>query len=157
MKFLKQWPFWVMVALFLSSIFLAVQDPLGIKTETGFALLWYFLPTVIIWGIVFVKPTLSRSSLSDEATVRSEAIKSVLRHVITSLTAIISLKAAFGLSIPYIDGIFELAKYLLGNSDMVVNAVMTLLSFGTIIWGFFKSGLRFDKIAESNTGGRKLQ
>ena len=73
------------------------------------------------------------------------------------MTAIISLKAAFGIEIPYIDGIFELVKWLFGQTDQVVNAIMTLVSFGTIVYGFVKSGFRFEQIAatKSNSKGRK--
>ena len=74
-----------------------------------------------------------------------------------TLTTIISLKAAFGIEIPYIDGIFELVKWLFGQTDQVVNAIMTLISFGTVVYGFFKSGFRFEQIVASkaNSKGRK--
>ena len=157
MKILNNKGTWIMVVIFLATLGLMIYDPLGIKTETGLAAIWYMLPAVIAWALIFVKPTLSRSSVMDESDVRSEAIKSVLRHVITSLTAIISLKAAFGIEIPYIDGIFELVKWLFGQTDQVVNAIMTLVSFGTIVYGFVKSGFRFEQIAatKANSKGRK--
>jgi hypothetical protein len=152
----------IMVGLFILTVALMVNDPLGLDPigfeGTSMIKIWYLLPCLIIWGIIFVKPQFGTRELgAPEEDVRSEKIKSVLRHLLTSLTAIIALNAGLNLKIPYIQPIFDMAQFLLGQSDMVINAIMTLLSFGTVVYGFFKSGLRFEQSAKTNSKGRKYQ
>lgn len=57
----KQKEFWIMVALFVATLFVMVQDPLKLNPD-GFegTRAWgvlYFIPTIIVWYFLFVKPT----------------------------------------------------------------------------------------------------
>lgn len=58
---IKQKEFWIMVALFLVTLFIMVQDPLKVNPD-GFegTSAWvgiYFIPVVIAWFFLYVKPT----------------------------------------------------------------------------------------------------
>lgn len=58
---IKQREFWIMVALFLATLFIMVQDPLKVNPN-GFegTNAWvgiYFIPAIITWFFLYVKPT----------------------------------------------------------------------------------------------------
>lgn len=64
LKVLTSWEFWVMVALFVATLFVMVQDPLKVNPD-GFegTSAWvgiYFIPTIITWFFLFVKPTIKK-------------------------------------------------------------------------------------------------
>ena len=61
LKIFGQKEFWIMVALFVATLFVMLQDPFNLNTE-GFegTSAWgalYFIPTIITWYFLFVKPT----------------------------------------------------------------------------------------------------
>jgi hypothetical protein len=61
LKIFGQKEFWTMVALFLVTLFVMLQDPLNLNPE-GFegTSAWgalYFIPTIVAWFFLFVKPT----------------------------------------------------------------------------------------------------
>jgi len=61
MNFYKEWPFWIMVALFVGTLILMLQDPFNLNPEgfegTSVWVALYFIPTIIAWYFLFVKPT----------------------------------------------------------------------------------------------------
>jgi hypothetical protein len=141
------------LAILAMTVILILTNPLNF---VGVVKVWYCLPLVLSIGIIYIRPAFgSRQMDVPEEDIRVQAIKSVLRHVLTALTALIAAKAGLGLNIPYVDDIFEFIKYVLGQTDTVVNSIMTLVSFGTMIFGFFKQGLRFELTAKEQLKGRK--
>ena len=56
-KILGSWEFWVMVALFaLSILSMSTIESVAVHKDTLLPVLG-FLPVVVIWYVVFVKPT----------------------------------------------------------------------------------------------------
>jgi hypothetical protein len=63
LNILKSKEFWIMVALFVATLFVMLQDPLKLNTDglegTSAWGALYFIPTIIAWYFLFVKPTIN--------------------------------------------------------------------------------------------------
>jgi hypothetical protein len=63
-KIFREWPFWVMVGLFILSVILMVQDPLGLDSQgeqstSAIKVLYFLLPLAAIFWL-FVRPTIKK-------------------------------------------------------------------------------------------------
>lgn len=63
-KIFKQWPFWAIVGIFIVTLIIMIQDPLKLNPD-GFegTSAWgalYFIPTILAWLFLFVKPTIKK-------------------------------------------------------------------------------------------------
>ncbi len=149
--FLGEWPFWVMVALFIGTITLAIVDPFGLDSggieSTSAIKALYFLPAVFVWFFIFVKPTFKTKTIEEQNAIKTEQFKSILRTAIQVVGSLIAIDGMFNLNIPFLSLIMDLAKYLGENIDTAANAVMALLGIVTTIYGFFIDKTRFEKRA----------
>jgi hypothetical protein len=157
-SFLGEWPFWVMIGLFLATITLAIVDPFnldpnGIESTSAIKAL-YFIPAVFVWFFVFVKPMYSTKSLSEQKEINTEQFKSIIRTVIQVIGSLIAIDGVFNLNIPFLEIVLNLASYLGENIDIAANAIMALIGFVTAIYGFFIDKGRFEK---RTTGGVRLK
>jgi len=154
-SFLKQWPFWSMVVIFLTTLFLSINDPLnldpnGINSTSAIKAV-YFIPAILVWFYLFVAPTIGiRSENSQEAT--KEKIKSIVRSAIQIIGSLIAVDAAFDLNIPFLQLVFTISEYIGNNIDTAANAIGVLIGIGTTLYGFFKDKDRFEARA-----GRRLK
>lgn len=69
--------------------------------------------------------------------MNNEQVKSVIRHAITAIGAVLTL-----LGIAKLSGLFE---YLIANFDGIWAAIATIAGLITTILGFFKNPERFNK------------
>lgn len=152
-----------MLIIFVVTLVLCVYDPIGLDNYTKhsnlFVRLWYVLPGFFLWIAVFFQPGFGRLSLDeDPKEVMKQKVNSILRHILTSISFLVGIKTSLGLNIPLLDNIFAFVQNISTMTDAVVGAIFTLISFGTIVWVFIKSGLRYEFTAKGKkvTGGRKL-
>ena len=61
-SFLKEWPFWALVGIFLFTVLLAIYDPFNLDpngiNSTSIIKALYFIPAVVAWLYLFVLPTI---------------------------------------------------------------------------------------------------
>jgi len=143
----KQNGTWIMVALFVGTLVLAINDPfgldpMGIESTSAIKAL-YFIPAVIAWLFIFVKPHYTTKSVEETANIKAEQLKSIVRTVVQVLGSIISIDAAFNLKIPFLEFILTLSTYIGDNVDIAANAIMALIGIVTTIYGFFIDKNRF--------------
>ena len=74
--------------------------------------------------------------------MKSEKIKSIIRHVITGLGAILAF-----IGLGQFSGLLDV---ILENLDTVTNAVITIIGFATAVIGFFKDKTRLEVRANNN-------
>jgi hypothetical protein len=154
-NFLKEWPFWAMVGIFLGTLILAISDPFkldpeGINSTSAIKAL-YFIPAIIAWVWTFVLPTFGiRSEGGQEVAI--EKVKSIVRSAIQIIGSLIAVDAAFNLDIPFLELVFTVAGYIGENIDTAANAIGVILGIGTTLYGFFKDKDRFEVRA-----GRRLK
>jgi hypothetical protein len=155
MNFLRQWPFWAMVGIFIGTLILAVQDPFNLDPEginsTSAIKALYCIPAIVAWVYLFVLPTFGVRSEGGQEVV-TEKIKSIVRSAIQIIGSLIAVDAAFDLNIPFLELVFSVAGYIGDNIDTAANAIGVLLGVVTTLYGFFKDKDRFEVRA-----GRRLK
>jgi len=131
------------VGLFLLTVVLLLLNPLSL---VGVAQAAYFVVPLVLYFIFLYKPYAGIKSLSleEKEYINKEKIKSFLRSAIQVLGAIIAVTAIIGLKIPFIDKIGELLNYLLGQSDIAIEAISTIIGIVVYLIGFFKDSARFN-------------
>lgn len=129
--------------LFLLTVLLLLWNPFALVGAVQAA---YFAIPLVLYFIFLHNPYggIKSLSLEEKEYINKEKVKSFLRSAIQVLGAIVAVTAIIGLKIPFIDKFGELLNYLLGQSDIAIEAITTIIGIVLYLIGFFKDSARFN-------------